>query len=158
MAYYYDEFNDDYPTRYPKSQIVGYNPDNKDLRSVWVDEWGGVRLGVLLNVLVLEGHTINSSGESDTYIIGGAKHVDVLIEVGTATGSPSLQFHLNVVNPFTGTIIRTYDGSTLTSSNSTDYITVDGLTLGTHINLSWDGTLDSSNYFDGVYVILIAKA
>lgn len=112
----------------------------------------------ILNELLFEDATINSPGSSINYEIKGATHVDVLIKVGNAIGSPSLQFHLNVIEPSSGAVIRTYDGSTLTASDSVDYITVDGLTLGTHINLSWDGTLDSSNYFDGVYVRIVAKS
>jgi len=112
----------------------------------------------ILNELLFEDATINSPGSSINYEVKGAIHVDVLIKVGNAIGSPSLQFHLNVIEPSSGAVIRTYDGSTLTASDSVDYITVDGLTLGTHINLSWDGTLDSSNYFDGVYVRIVAKS
>ena len=110
----------------------------------------------ILNTLVLENATVNSSGNSADLDIKGAKHVDVLIVVGTPTNSPSIQFHLDVIEPASGQVIRTYDGSTL-SAAGTDYITVDGLTLGTTVRVRWDGTLDASNYFSGVYCRVVAK-
>ena len=110
----------------------------------------------VVNELLINNQTINSPGNSETVEISGAEHVDVLIVVGTATGTPSITFHLNVVEQTSGQTIRSYDGSNLTASG-TDYITVDGLTLGDRVQVSWDGTLDGSNYFSGVYVRLIAK-
>jgi len=110
----------------------------------------------LLDKLILNDATIDSAGESDILKIKGAKHVDVLIYVGAPTGSPSITFHLQVIEPSSGKVIRTYDGNQLTAEGA-DWITVDGLTLGTHIKITWDGTLDSSNYFSGCFVRVVAK-
>jgi len=110
----------------------------------------------LLDELIKNNETIDAAGESETYNIGAAKHVDVLIYVGAVTGSPSITFHLQVIEPTSGKVIRTYDGSQLTAEGA-DYITVDGLTLGTHVKVTWDGTLDSSNYFSGCFVRIVAK-
>ena len=109
-----------------------------------------------LDVMVLRNHSIKSAGQSSIYYIGAAKHVDVLIRVGSPTGTPSITFHLQVIDINSGQVIRTYDGSTLSAEGS-DWITVDGLTLGTHIRITWDGTLDASNYFDNVFCRVIAK-
>jgi len=114
----------------------------------------------VLDRLVISGTTINSSGNSDTYYIGSAKHIDVLIRVGAETGTATIQFHLQVIEPTSGAVIRTYDGTAITDGNTSDYITVDGLTLGTHVKVTWDnggGTLDASNYFDNVYCRIVAK-
>ena len=113
---------------------------------------------LLLDVLVLENAKIDSKGNSDAYFNYGATHADVLIYVGSATGSPKVTFYLLVVEPSTGKVIRSYAGSEITAGDTADYITVHGLTLGTHLAVGWDGTLDASNYFEGVYVRLIAKA
>lgn len=110
----------------------------------------------ILDTLVLENATVNSPGNSADLDIKGAKHIDVLIVVGTPTNSPSIQFHLDVIEPASGQVIRSYDGNVLTASG-TDYITVDGLTLGTTVRVRWDGTLDGSNYFGGVYCRVVAK-
>ncbi|RLF64173.1 MAG: hypothetical protein DRN30_05715 [Thermoplasmata archaeon] len=110
----------------------------------------------LVDVVVLNGDRVDSAGSSGQIYIGGARHVDVMISVGTKTGSPSIQFHLDVIDEVSGATIRTYDGNTL-SDAGTDYITVDGLTLGTAVQVRWDGTLDGSNYFDGVYCRVVAK-
>lgn len=110
----------------------------------------------ILDTLILNSATVNSAGDSGNLTIKGAKHVDVLIYVGAPTGSPSIQFHLQVIEPESGKVIRTYDGSTLTSE-SPDWITVDGLLLGTTVKVTWDGTLNATNYFSGVYCRLVAK-
>jgi len=114
-------------------------------------------LDPILDQLILNNATIDSAGESDILNIRGAKHVDVLIYVGTPTGSPNITFHLQVIEPTSGKVIRTYDGTNLTTEGS-DYITVgDSGTLGTHVKVTWDGTLDSSNYFSGCFVRIVAK-
>jgi len=110
-----------------------------------------------LDTLVLNNATVNSSGDSGNLTIKGAKHVDVLIRVGGITGSPSIQFHLQVIEPTSGAVIRTYDGTSITTANTSDYINVDGLTLGTTVKVTWDGTLDDSNYFSGVFCRVVAK-
>ena len=110
----------------------------------------------IVDDLILNNATIDSAGESDIYNIRGAKHVDVLIYVGAPTGSPSITFHLQVIEPTSGKVIRTYDGNQLTAEGA-DWITVDGLTLGTHVKVTWDGTLDASNYFSGCFVRIVAK-
>jgi len=113
--------------------------------------------GLILSKLILNNVTIDSAGESDILNIRGAKHVDVLIYVGAPTGSPNITFHLQVIEPTSGKVIRTYDGTNLTTEGS-DYITVgDSGTLGTHVKVTWDGTLDSSNYFSGCFVRIVAK-
>ena len=113
-------------------------------------------LDPVLDELIKNNETIDAAGESSVYNIRGAKHVDVLIYVGATTGSPSITFHLQVIEPTSGKVIRTYDGSQLTAEGA-DYITVDGLTLGTHVKVTWDGTLDTSNYFSGCFVRIVAK-
>jgi len=113
-------------------------------------------LDPVLDQPILNNATIDSAGESDILNIRGAKHVDVLIYVGAPTGSPDITFHLQVIEPTSGKVIRTYDGNQLTGEGA-DWITVDGLTLGTHIKVTWDGTLDSSNYFSGCFVRVVAK-
>jgi len=113
-------------------------------------------LDPVLDQLILNNATIDSEGESNILNIRGAKHVDVLIYVGAPTGSPNITFHLQVIEPTSGKVIRTYDGNQLTGEGA-DWITVDGLTLGTHIKVTWDGTLDSSNYFSGCFVRIVAK-
>ncbi len=110
----------------------------------------------ILNTLVLNGATVQSAGDSGLLDIKGAKHVDVLIYVGGVTGSPSITFHLQVIENQSGQVIRTYDGNTLTSAGA-DYITVDALTLGDTIKITWDGTLSTSDYVTGVYCRVIAK-
>lgn len=114
----------------------------------------------ILNRLILEDQVVNSSGSSDIYYIGTAKQVDVLIYAGAETGTATLQFHLQVIEPASGQVITTYDGTEITAGDTADYITVDGLTLGTHVKVTWDGgtgTLDASNYFSGVYCRIVAK-
>ena len=114
-------------------------------------------LDVILNNLIHNNATVNSTGQSDSLEIKGAKHIDVLIRVGSITGSPTIQFHVDVIEPTSGAVIRTYDGTSINAANTSDYITIDGLTLGTHVRVSWDGTLDASNYFSGVFCRIVAK-
>jgi len=114
-------------------------------------------LDVILNNLIHNNATVNSTGQSDSLEIKGAKHIDVLIRVGSITGSPTIQFHVDVIEPTSGAVIRTYDGTSISAANTSDYITIDGLTLGTHVRVSWDGTLDASNYFSGVFCRIVAK-
>jgi len=116
----------------------------------------GSILDPVVDVAVLSNATINAPGNSDNIDIKGSKHVDVLIVVGTPTGSPDVTFHLNVIEQSSGEVIRTYDGNQLTAAG-TDYITMDDLTSADYINISWDGTLDTSSYFDGCYVRVITK-
>ena len=121
-----------------------------------ISELRDALINPLVDTLILNNATIDAAGESDVIEIKGAKHVDVLIYVGTPTGSPSVTFHLQVIEPTSGKVIRTYDGNTL-SAEGADYIMVDGLMLGTHVKVTWDGTLDASNYFSGCFVRLVAK-
>ena len=116
----------------------------------------------IVDVLILNNATINTSGSSAYIGIKGAKHIDLLIDLETITGTPNITFHIKVIERSSGgsatppKVIRTYDGNSLGAAG-TDYITIDGLTLGDTIQVTWDGTLDSSNYFSNVYVRLIAK-
>lgn len=113
----------------------------------------------ILDRLILENATVNSASNSDTFYVGSAKHADCLIYLGGETGTATIQFHVDVIEPSSGQVIRTYDGTEMTAVGA-DYITIDGLTLGTAIRVSWDagtGTLDASNYFTGVYCRLVAK-
>jgi len=110
--------------------------------------------------LILKNQIVTESGESGAYNIGSAKHIDVLIRVGTETGTATIQFHLQVIEPASGAVIETYDGTAITDGDTSDCITVNGLTLGTHVKVTWDnggGTLDASNYFSGVYCRIVAK-
>lgn len=129
------------------------NPPNLDLALTALRD---DLLNPTADVLVLSNATVDAAGSSADIAIKGAKHVDVLIYVGPPTGAPSITFHLLVVEPASGNVIRTYDGTTLTAEGA-DYITVDGLTLGTTVRVTWDGTLDASNYFSGVFCRLVAK-
>jgi hypothetical protein len=113
-------------------------------------------LDPVLDSLVLNNSTITASGSTGNLSIRGAKHVDVLIYVGTATGTPSITFSLEIIEPTSDQVIRTYNGSSLTTEGA-DYITVDGLTLGTTTKVTYDGVLNGSNYFSGVYCRVVAK-
>jgi len=112
---------------------------------------------ITLNKLIHNNATVNSTGQSDSLAVKGAKHVDVLIRVGSMTGSPTIQFHVDVIEPSSGAVIRTYDGTSINAADTSDYITIDGLTLGTHVKVRWSGTLDASNYFSGVFCRIVAK-
>ena len=114
-------------------------------------------LDVTLDDLIHNNATVNSTGQSDSLAVKGAKHIDVLIRVGSMTGSPTIQFHVDVIEPTSGAVIRTYDGTSISAADTSDWITVDGLTLGTHVKVRWDGTLDTSNYFSGVFCRIVAK-
>jgi len=131
-------------------------PDNPPNLDIAISALRDALLDPIVDELIKNNETIDAAGESSVYNIRGAKHVDVLIYVGTPTGSPSITFHLQVIEPTSGKVIRTYDGSSLTAEGP-DYITVDGLTLGTHVKVTWDGTLDTSNYFTGCFVRIVAK-
>ena len=150
---------------------VAYDSDN-DLKKIRIDADSvglakdstltalrDALLDPILDELILNNETIDSSGESAVLNIRGAKHVDVLIYVGTPTGNPSITFHLQIIEPTSGKAIKVYDGNNLTAEGP-DCITIDGSngsTLGTHIKITWDGTLDSSNYFSGCFVRVVAK-
>lgn len=114
-------------------------------------------LDVTLDDLIHNNATVNSTGQSDSLAVKGAKHIDVLIRVGSMTGSPTIQFHVDVIEPTSGAVIRTYDGTSISAADTSDWITVDGLTLGTYVKVRWDGTLDTSNYFSGVFCRIVAK-
>ena len=116
-----------------------------------------VLIDVTLDNLIHNNATVDSTGQSDSLAVKGAKHVDVLIRVGSMTGSPTIQFHVDVIEPSSGAVIRTYDGTSINAADTSDYITIDGLTLGTHVKVRWSGTLDASNYFSGVFCRIVAK-
>ena len=124
------------------------------MQSLGVFDYGKVE--PIVDELLLANATVNSPGESEIIEIAGAKHVDVLIVIGGAVGAPNITFSLDVVEELTGAVIRSYQSNQLAGAG-TDYITVEGLTLGTTVKLSWSGTLDGANYFTGVTVRLIAK-
>jgi len=102
--------------------------------------------------------TVNAVGKTVPIYIGTAKHIDLLISLGGETGTASIKYHINVIEPVSGVTIRTYDGSELTAVG-VDYITVDALTTGDWITVNWStaGTLSSEHYFSAVYVRLVAK-
>ncbi|MCL7412621.1 MAG: hypothetical protein M8353_03265 [ANME-2 cluster archaeon] len=109
-----------------------------------------------LNAILKNNEALAANGNSANQNILGAKHVDVLISVGTPTGSsPTIQFYLDVMEETSSAVIRTYNG-TLLSAAGVDYITVDGLTLGQYVRVRWvlGGTTPS---FPNCYVRLIAK-
>jgi hypothetical protein len=110
----------------------------------------------IVDTLLLSGAVIDSSSNSGNVDIKGARHVDVLIYVGAATGSPSITFYLDVIEPASGETIRSYSSDTLLAAGAT-WITVDNLLLGTTVRVRWTGTLDALNYFSGCYVRLVAK-
>ena len=114
-------------------------------------------IDVTLDNLIHNNATVDSTGQSDSLAVKGAKHVDVLIRVGSMTGSPTIQCHVDVIEPTSGAVIRTYDGTSISAADTSDWITVDGLTLGTHVKVRWSGTLDASNYFSGVFCRIVAK-
>ena len=113
----------------------------------------------ILNGLVKDNEFIKAAGESNLYNVAPFRHVDVLIVVGTETGTAGIQFFVDVVEIASNTTIRTYNGTDL-SAAGVDHITIDNLTLGTHIKIRWtagSATLDASNWFDACYVRVVAK-
>ena len=110
----------------------------------------------LLDVEILDNVTIDAAGSSSNYAVKTSKHADLLIKVGAATGSPSITFHVEVIEPTSGAVIRTYDGNSLSAAGA-DWVTIDNLTMGTYLKVTWDGTLDASDYFSNCYARLITK-
>ncbi len=148
---------------YAKNPAIAYNSTNDWFRmSVENDNAGLAKETTLqsilqpLNELVLNNATVDSSGNSDNLVINHAKVVEVLIVVGTPTGSPSITFYLDVLEPTSGKVIKSYSSSNLTAEG-TDYIYVANDLLGNTVRVRWDGTLDASNYFSGVFVRVVAK-
>lgn len=108
--------------------------------------------------VIKDNATINSSGSSGEIYIGGAHVIELVIKVGSITGTPSVQFHIDIIHPITGDTLKTYDGTVLNSAGATDYIFIGPSEFkGTYIKIRWDGTLDASNYFSGVFAQLILK-
>ncbi len=111
----------------------------------------------LVEGMVHNNTIINAVGSSEDIYIGDAKHVEVLIKLGTMTNTATIQYHINAMENNSDTIIRTFDGTILSATNATDYITVDGFTLSDRINITWTGILNENNFFSGVYCKVIVK-
>ncbi|KCZ71598.1 hypothetical protein ANME2D_02333 [Candidatus Methanoperedens nitroreducens] len=112
----------------------------------------------ILDTLILNNATVTAGSSSEpVHTVFDANHADVLIRVGTKTGSPVLTFYLDVIEPTSGATIRTYPGIAISTATTSDYITVDGLTLGTRLKVRYAGTLDADNKFSGVYCRLVVK-
>lgn len=128
--------------------------------------------------MILTDSTVTANGSSALYYVGGARQIDLLIDVtGTVSGtSPTLQFSITselvddtnfsttlLVNDV-GTV-QTYKGTSLTATGA-DNITVVGSAsgsgstntsvIGDYITVAWavGGTSPS---FGGVYARLVAK-
>ena len=137
----------------PKSVIVAnidgvfINPATEDTLS---------KIFSPIDEMVLNDADVKSAGSSAKISTNYAKELELLIKVGTPTGSPKIQFHIDIIGPDGSSVIKTYDGNTL-SAEGTDYIYINNDVAGKKVVIRWDGTLDDSNYFSGVYAELIGK-
>ena len=109
-----------------------------------------------IDELVLNAQTVNAAGTSNTYPISNVSRVELLIVAEGINGSPSLQFHIDVLEPTTNKVIKSYDGTALTAEG-VDNIFISNSLLGDTIQVRYDGTLDSSNYFSSVTARLIVR-
>ena len=110
----------------------------------------------VVDELVANGETINSAKKYDPVPIGGAKQLEVIIDVEGKTGSPSMTVSAQVYDSSFGRVAKSYDSDTITDAG-TYYIFVANDLLGDKIRIEVGGTLDSDDYFTGVTIHLIAK-
>lgn len=101
--------------------------------------------------------TITSTGSSSVIDIGGAKHVELLIYVTSVVGTPSVTFSVEVIEPQSGNVITSYDSVAITAAGGYSVVISESQVSGNKIRVSWNGTIDSLNYVDGVYTTLICK-
>ena len=111
----------------------------------------------VINSLVINNQTVDAAGASSVLDISGSNVVEVLISVGTVTGTPDITFHVQVVESASGAVIKTYDGAALTAAGVDSIIVPATSVKGDTIKVTWTGTLDASNYFANVYCRAIAK-
>jgi hypothetical protein len=102
----------------------------------------GIVRGPILDKEILINQNIDSDGNSGAIYIGASKQIDVLINVGTmGMSGDRISFLLSVIEPRSGKTVRSYASQEIIASNESAWITVsDGLTLGSHVIVSWNIT------------------
>jgi len=112
-----------------------------------------------VDAMILNNVTVQATGNSETIYIGKLTHIELLANVGILTGVTDITFHITVLGGNASTVVRTFDGTQLSASDATDYILVNGLSIGTYVKITWtsSGGLDDTHKFANVYVQFIAK-
>lgn len=110
-----------------------------------------------LDILIHNNATVTMYGKTIDYYIDSKTHIELLISVGNRIGNPYFTYNLNIIEPASGKIISSYEAF-CDKSNQTNSIVLNELDVtGTYINISWDGRIDSNNYFTNVYSRFIVK-
>ena len=110
-----------------------------------------------LDILIHNNQTIITEGKTEIYYIDGRTHIELLISAGNKIGNPYHTYNLNIIEPTSGNIIMSYE-CFIDKANQTNSIILNDTDLtGTYINISWDGRIDSNNYFTNIYSRLIVK-
>lgn len=121
------------------------------------DESGNVKInlagvGVSVNS-ILSNATVTTSGSSSVVSKGISKHIELSVKLGTVSGTtPTFKFDVQCLDE-NGNVIITYAGNTLSTTNATDYIVIDGVFTGSKVKVVWTVT-GTTPQATGVYVYL----
>ncbi len=115
----------------------------------------------LVSAVIFDDADVVAAGQSEPIYIGGSTHLLLLVSLTDAVvGAGKIQFHIDVLEPDSATIMFTHDGVEKVAGKEIDVIAVDESSttpLGDWVQVSWEGTLAAETHFPGTFVRLIAK-
>lgn len=89
---------------------------------------------------ILANATVTTSGSSSVISKAQSRHIELSVKLGTVSGTnPTFKFDVQCLDENENVII-TYAGNTLTTSNATDYIVIDGVFTGSKVKVIWTVT------------------
>jgi len=158
---YYDEFASGYYTRYPRRQIVGYDPVNKELRSIVVTTSGEIKVNisgqpvdlVAENVAVSSGKIAVLSGE--VHILSGE------VSIKKATTMSTTVYTITAASG--GTQIATTNNNRVSiliqsiALSGDIYIKESALQSGEGIKIMQNGSYTTDKYIGDLWAIAVVS-
>lgn len=110
-------------------------------------------------IMVHNNVAVKAVGNTVPIYIGNSTHIELLVNLGTETGTAGITYHIDVIESVSDKTVRTYAGTPLSASDATDTISVDGLVLGDWIKVTWTTAvaLSDTHYFSNVTAKIVVK-